>query len=310
MKNQFLFSALTFALSASSIHQKTLCSGFAPQNDRYIPVSMFQSETTGMTEEQFNSVLDKIQTTYAPLIAEKGGTLQINRLWTDGTVNASAEQIGQTWVLNMYGGLARHELMNADGFLLVACHETGHHLGGKPKYSSYFGGSNWASVEGQSDYFGTTKCMKRIFSSMSDEELSQFKSNDPLAKSSCSQMYTETRDQLICERSTLAGKVLGNVLATLSGSPEVKLETPTDAIYNGIYQSHPKAQCRLDTYFQGTLCSIPFAQDFSNTDQLTGACMKETGFEKGLRPKCWFNPSSAFNNLEIESSIKSKEIYY
>jgi hypothetical protein len=145
---------------------------------------------------------------------------------------------------------------------------------------------------------------------MSDEELAQFKSDDLLAKSDCAKVYTNSRDQLICERSAIAGKVLGNVLAELGGQSEVKLETPTDAVYSGIYQYHPKAQCRLDTYFQGALCSISFGQDFSNTDQLVGACSAEAEFEKGSRPKCWFNPDSSTEKPSPILGLQSKEIYY
>lgn len=310
MINKIVFSALTFALSASSLDTKSLCSGFAPTNDRFIPVSRNDEVTTGISESDFNLVLDKVENLYTSIVQEKGGVFEINRMWTNGTVNASAEQIGEKWVINMYGGLARHELMTTDGFLLVACHELGHHLAGKPKYSSYFGGSSWASVEGQSDYYGTTKCLKRVYSSMSDEELAQFKSDDLLAKSDCAKVYTDSRDQLICERSAIAGKVLGNVLAELGGQSEVKLETPTDSVSSGIYQYHPKAQCRLDTYFQGALCTIAFAQDFSNTDQLVGACSKEAGFEKGLRPKCWFNPDNSTEGSNLNFGQQSKEIYY
>lgn len=310
MNHKLLFSTLAFALSASSLNTTRLCSGFAPKNDRYIPINRNSDEATGISESDFNLVLDKVENLYASLVQEKGGVFEINRMWTNGTVNASAEQIGEKWVINMYGGLARHELMTADGFLLVACHELGHHLAGKPKYSSYFGGSSWASVEGQSDYYGTTKCLKRVYSSMSDEELAQFKSDDLLAKSDCAKVYSDSRDQLICERSAIAGKVLGNVLAELGGQSEVKLETPTDAVYSGIYQYHPKAQCRLDTYFQGALCSISYGQDFSNTDQLVGACSAEAGFEKGSRPKCWFNPDSNTENPSPILGLQSKEIYY
>jgi hypothetical protein len=35
----------------------------------------------------------------------------------------------------MFGGLARHELVTDDGFMMVVCHETGHHLGGAPRYN-------------------------------------------------------------------------------------------------------------------------------------------------------------------------------
>jgi hypothetical protein len=102
MKNKLLFSVFTFALSASSIRTNDLCSGFAPHNDRYIPVSRNDEVTTGISESDFNSVLDKVQSLYTSIIQEKGGTFEINRLWTNGTVNASAEQIGETWVINMW----------------------------------------------------------------------------------------------------------------------------------------------------------------------------------------------------------------
>ena len=57
----------------------------------------------------------------------------------------------------MFGGLARHKLVTPDGFALVACHEMGHHLGGAPRRGG------WASNEGQSDYYATTKCARRIW---------------------------------------------------------------------------------------------------------------------------------------------------
>jgi len=62
----------------------------------------------------------------------------------------------------MFGGLARHETMTPDGFATVVCHELGHHLGGVPKKFSWFGNS-WASNEGQADYFGIMKCLRKMF---------------------------------------------------------------------------------------------------------------------------------------------------
>lgn len=77
------------------------------------------------------------------------------RLW-----NASAQRMGSTWVVNMYGGLARHNEITIDGFALVLCHEIGHHLGGAPKYGGF---NTWGTNEGGSDYFATLKCLRRIF---------------------------------------------------------------------------------------------------------------------------------------------------
>ena len=114
-----------------------------------------------ITEEEFNSILDRIEEMYTPIIAEFGATLSVARSWSDGTVNAYARQLGSTWEIAMFGGLARHETITGDAFALVACHELGHHIGGAPKKSSWYGGSMWASNEGQSDYWGAMKCLKR-----------------------------------------------------------------------------------------------------------------------------------------------------
>jgi len=306
-----MFSIL-FGVSSSSLKGISLCSGFAPENDRYIPVGL-RDGATGITEAEFNGVLDKIQKVFDPIIQAKGGVLQINRKWDDGTVNAYAEQVGNSYQINMFGGLARYNTMTVDGFMLVACHELGHHLGGKPKMSSFFGGSSWAAVEGQADYFGTAKCMKRMFLSMSSTDLNDFKNDNQTAADTCSKLYSDATDRLICERDTAAGIVLGNILSNLSSTGVVTLETPSTEVYAGIDEKHPKAQCRLDTYFGGSICTVPYSTDFSETNQLTGACTKTAGFTQGLRPVCWFNPSDG--QSEPSSSVKAipfgnREIYY
>ena len=58
----------------------TLCEGFLPKNSMKIPVG--DKSATGLTEEQFNAVLDKIDEVYRPIIAKRGGKLVINRKWT------------------------------------------------------------------------------------------------------------------------------------------------------------------------------------------------------------------------------------
>ena len=134
--------------------------GFMPKNDMYI--STAQKSVNGVTEDVFNHVIDRAIEHYEPIIAQKGATLKVNRKWQDGTVNAYAQQSGKTWSVSMFGGLARHEQVSADGFALVLCHELGHHLAGAPKVTRFFFPS-WASNEGQSDYWGSMKCFRRIY---------------------------------------------------------------------------------------------------------------------------------------------------
>ena len=141
------FGISTQAFAHSTKNGKTLCN-FAPVNNRKIPVGA--NGSGGIDEAAFNRAIDRLKQIYTPIVKARGKKLNFKNLWKDSTVNSSAEQHGSEWVVNAYGGLARHPLMTEDGMMMVFCHEMGHHLGGAPLYSSIFG-SNWASVEGQSD---------------------------------------------------------------------------------------------------------------------------------------------------------------
>lgn len=46
-------------------------SGFLPENDLYIPVGT-KAFSNGMTQEQFNESIDKVEEIYAPIIAGQG----------------------------------------------------------------------------------------------------------------------------------------------------------------------------------------------------------------------------------------------
>jgi hypothetical protein len=88
------------------------------------------SKIANITEQQFNTICDQVVALWQPLAELHHAKLVVNKLWKDSTVNASAEQRGNTWILNMYGGLARRPEISQDGFALVVCHELGHHIGG------------------------------------------------------------------------------------------------------------------------------------------------------------------------------------
>ncbi|HBL17765.1 MAG TPA: hypothetical protein DD417_13700, partial [Elusimicrobia bacterium] len=79
-----------------------VCPGFLPENDLKIPVS--PRSFGGLSEAQYNEVMDRLEEIYAPIVAAKGGVLKINRLWENPTVNSSAQRQGKYYILNMYGG--------------------------------------------------------------------------------------------------------------------------------------------------------------------------------------------------------------
>lgn len=264
----------------------TLCAGFVPENDMYIPEGLFTAG--GITEQQFNAVLDRLERLYKDDVQKMGDTLKINRLWKDGTVNASAQRSGKTQVLNMYGGLARHKATTVEGFALVACHEFGHHNGGAPKMGG-FGGA-WATNEGGADYFATLKCLRRFFAEDDNAAIIKDLDVDAIAIAGCEAQFPDVKDQLICIRSSLAGQSVANLFQDLRkettmpnfGTPDKKEVTRTN-------DQHPDTQCRLDTYFAGMVCVAKEPEGLSNTDYKAGSCYAPRD-PYGNRPRCWFFP--------------------
>ncbi len=328
-----------------------LCEGFVPENDMKIPVDTFFAEGGGITEEEFNAVIDRAYEVYGPIIAEQGKVLDIERLWTNSTVNANAQQTCRTericeedepvetnpaladkeadpappqkekqckvnricdvMKVRMYGGLARHPSVNVEAFATVVCHEIGHHLGGAPKTGGW---NPWAANEGQSDYFATAKCMRKFYTAEENEQYNKGVEISELAYTNCVSMFSGDRQKMInCFRSASGGESLATLLRDLGESgrankktqfalpivlrlsspgpiiPIPEFGTPDPNIVKRTYNRHPAAQCRLDTYFQGALCSLSHELTPDNKDSTVGMCNR-SDFTQGVRPLCWYKP--------------------
>lgn len=283
--------------------------GFLPKNNFKIPVG-YKVKAFGVepvTEEKFNAILDQVEAIYAPVLEKMGAKLNMIRKWDDPTVNAYASRSGKTYNVAMFGGLARHKEVTPDGFALVVCHELGHHIGGAPRYSG-----NWASAEGQSDYWATKNCAKKIFAKHNNvkivnkriakaKHLSQFypkhlttRIMDEYVTGKCEAAYKHLSADAVtlCIRSAMGGKSLAFLLADLRKSPKPKFDTPDEGVVRRTNPRHPAAQCRLDTYFQGALCNVnpDVAEDPINPD--VNSCNRAASHETGIRPLCWFKPKS------------------
>jgi hypothetical protein len=259
--------------------------GFVPKNDFYISVG--DKEAAGISETKFNAVIDQVETIYAPIVGQHGGQLKVVRKWSDGTVNAYAEQNGTEWKVSMFGGLARHNTITEDGFALVVCHELGHHIGGAPKYY----GDDWASNEGQADYFATLKCLRRVWSSEDNASIVSRMNVPKHLSDSCQKEWSEVGDQALCIRNGMAGDSVAKLFAALRRGRLAKFDTPDTSVVTATSDSHPATQCRLDTYFRGALCEKSFNEDVASDSEVTGTCHRSTGHSTGLRPLCWFRPS-------------------
>lgn len=278
--------AATFTFSQVLACDITGKTGFAPENNLRIEV---EDKLAGdMTEQVFLDSINRVATIYAPIVKNKGGALYMNNLWNDGTVNASAQQSGTRWQVNMYGGLARHPKVTVDAFMMVVCHELGHHIGGAPRK-----GDTWASNEGQSDYFASLKCMRRVLEKDDNIAAVAKMKIDQEVTAKCQMIYKSAAEVALCQRISMAGKSLAELLGELGGTPVVNFTTPDIKIVTTTNPNHPKAQCRLDTYFQGSLCDKAISEDVSKSDPVPGTCIKRDGHKFGVRPLCWYKPDQS-----------------
>ena len=290
------FAGLAFSVVSFAHEQEDF---FMPENDLHLRNGFLSGD---VTEEDFNRILDEFELVYTPLFANTfGKELVINRLWVNTTVNASASQLGDRWLIKMYGGLARARPTTPDGFALVVCHELGHHLGGVPFYAG-----RWAASEGQSDYFGAIACARKMWQGQLDinatyRNIVDSEEDLHIAKEKCDDVYTSVEDQNLCYRIAMAGHSLARLLGSLRNLTP-KFSQPSPTVVTRTYTRHPEAQCRLDTYLAGALCKIDW-----DDEQIPGKTQKDRnsllahikaapyachnyGSSFAARPRCWFNP--------------------
>lgn len=285
-RGEIILSVLfTMGATSNALAHKDakLCKGFFPPHSVTIPVSN-DFKMMGVQEKMFNSVIDRALEIYEPIVKAKGATLKVERLWDDSTVNAAATRYGKTWVVEMYGGLARHPEITEEAFAAVLCHEIGHHLGGAPKY-----GGDWAAVEGQSDYFSVTKCMRYMYENADNEAWLKTVQVDAFAANRCNQQWSNRNEELVCLRSAVAGQSIAKMFLALEGSgTEAKYNTPDQKIVNRTNPNHPDPQCRLDTLFNGATCKMEKSVEMGD-DVLKGTCNQGVD-TYGWRPRCWYRP--------------------
>jgi hypothetical protein len=282
MKN-LLLVLLTIASVSSFACDIDGVTGIVAENNLYIGVE--DQFVGGITEADFNDAIDRAVEIYAPIFKARGKKLVVNRKWTDGTVNAYAQQRGKNWIISMFGGLARHETITKDAFATVICHELGHHIGGAPK--KY--GNSWASNEGQADYWGSSKCLKKYMEKDDNISIVKDMEIDPHAKEKCEANFADAEEAASCMRGAMAGLSLGNLFKVLRRqTTPIHFTTPDSKVVTRTNHSHPDSQCRLDTYFQGSLCEVDPYTDVSRTDANVGTCNRSAGHELGVRPLCWY----------------------
>ena len=263
-------------VSLSLFAQQKTTTSFMPDNNLHLQDGLFDN---GMTQNDFNKIIESVEIYYAPIVKSFGAKLVINRKWSDTTVNAQAYQKGTTWYVDMFGGLARRPEITFDGFAMVLCHEIGHHLAGYPFVE------DWAANEGQSDYFAMHSCAKTIWTTTEEVDTVD-PVVDPVAKKICDQYAPD--DLNLCYREMNAGYSLASLLGALNGM-QVAFNTPDKTKVKKTASTHPNAQCRLDTYVAGTICNIAWDNSIIPQTESESSNYLCTDAVKA-RPRCWFKP--------------------
>lgn len=276
-----------FQMSASSSKTNAFKHASVAPNRLWIPVtSPYRINTT---EQEFKQVLAKIKARHDRFFTEAGNRLRIDSDWIDGTANAFADRDGNTFIIEVFGGLARHPLITKDAFTLLVCHEMGHHLGGAPTGRDL----GWPSYEGQSDYFSTLKCLRRIFIDEDNIIALRGQSLDPVLMQKCKTAFNNRLEQAICVRSGLAGLSVAQFLYSFDKrgpAPSFAQKDPTQV--EKTQTAHAPAQCRLDTYVAGALCRADLSRNPDPHQHDVGVCTEQTDVN-GARPRCWYKPVAA-----------------
>jgi hypothetical protein len=223
----------------------------------------------------------KFKKTFRKFATRKISKISVNDVWWSTTFNAYAMKYGPIWRITVHGGLLKHPSMTSDLLSLVLCHELGHFLGAAPKHGTF--GKRWSSVEGQADYWTGQKCLYQLFADDDNRTINQRTGVDALAKQSCDDVYKGQSEREICYRISMTGLAMGKLISEITGKPEPALDTPDPNVVDQTYVNHPKFQCRVDTYFQASLCDK--SEGLSDEDPYQGTCEER---QLGARPKCWF----------------------
>lgn len=301
MIKAFTTLGLSFLLTSFQFFHRAEC---FPKNSLSFPADAKSS--SGLSKAEYDTVLDEFEAvmTLETSRVDNGALLVIERKWDNSEVNAMAYQSGNYRYVSMFGGLARHPNTTTDVLRLVACHELGHHIGGAPKKASGgiwgWGGASWASNEGQSDYYASMKCFRRLVIegrknnlAVAGPDLSIFPANEvQYAKNECAKSFSDSLDQEICVRASMGGFSIGLLFSSFSSNgPVISLKTPNPRVVSSTDDNHPQSQCRTDTYFQGAVCEVSYRNDVSTSDANFGTCNRKDNHTRGLRPLCWFKPS-------------------
>jgi hypothetical protein len=251
-----------------------------------------------ISEEAFTRIAHQVGELYAAEALAEKATIAWDLRWSSANLQAGAwvsrpaRDRSRSWNFILHGGLARHPAMTEDAWVMVICHELGHAIGGAPLSRAFAppGRETLLTNEGQADYFAALKCARRFHRAYPAAVAGD--APDEAIRTACAAAHADVEDARICERTSVAGVALGKVLRDLfnPGGVAPTIATPDRSIARRTNPLYPSPQCRLDTYFQGSLCEVPAELALHARRADIGTCHPRNGHTTGSRPLCWYRP--------------------
>ena len=242
--------------------------------------SDFPLNADSKSQKNYLSILQSAANKVKPLYDKQGWKLKVGSNWNSDTANAYAyPPLRGDAHLQFFGGLYRHQNVDNDGFLLVVCHEVGHHMAGRP-----LGGSG-LSVEGQSDYFATHTCMPMMLADQDNESWVQRNRVSLRVMQLCNRVWGfNTSRSYLCQRTLSASEGVA-LLFHGNGVNKPTLWAKDHSHVETTNSRHPDAQCRLDTFVAGATCTTE-NDPGRNRGKI---CSFHQAIErKAIRPGCWY----------------------
>lgn len=239
---------------------------------------------TGLNEEETSLALAKVSRTYAPILkAEQGLDLNVISKYAEPAVNGHSFTINSELRIIVNGGLARFEGLTQDALSLIVCRELGNFLGGAPLREHQD-----MSTYGQTEYFATLKCFRKVFSSEDNSKVMKNVAVPAVVMKACRNSFTNPEEAALCKRASMAAKVVAEIVAKITGREVPRFETPDLTRVRVTNPNQSTLQCRLDTFFAGAICNSNVDDKVSPNDTVSGSCHRSLGHTVGLRPACWF----------------------
>ena len=244
-----------------------------------------------MNEQLFDTIIDGVTRIYDRHFLLHGQTLNISEVWDTDAVYANAWKMedhrGEEGLIMISGGMARHPDLTPDAFALILCHEVGHHIAGGPMIWRF-------SAEGQSDYFGASDCLRKLFLRLGDR-LPPSRVHAPrVVRKACADAFSLARGRMTCERIALAGASLAGYFARKRGLTSPLFSRPEQQLAKRTLLTPASPQCRLDTYMAAALCNrARLPVDHQGPRWL---CRGEVN-PAAKRPACWYKADPALVSL-------------